>query len=121
MDVRHLMSRDELIIRLCSWFILGVLLVFSVSYIEGGDGGNWDGINSAGSFGEIGYPYRWMYYIDQGSTGYSARYNLTNFVFDGIILTLISPFILEPIRLLLKKLKLRENASDYYCKQMKST
>ena len=107
-------TKRKLGIRVIQWIILGMLLVPPISFFEGGDGGNWDGIYSSGSFGEIGYPYRWMFYTAQGSHNYSVRYNIANFVLDGLVFTLLSPFILEPARFILKKLRLRENASKYY-------
>jgi len=91
-----------------------MLLVFPISFFEGGDGGVADGPFGSISFGEIGYPYRWKYIRDSSADGLTVKYNYLNYLKDGLILSIISPFILEPIRYLLEKLNLKENASEYY-------
>lgn len=107
------MSRDQLLKKICFWIVLGLVLVLPVSYFEGGDGGDWDGIGGGGSFGEIGYPYRWKY-TRNDNWEYSVRYDYVNYLINGLILSLVSPFLLEPILFLSRKLKLREKASLHY-------
>ncbi|TFH15111.1 hypothetical protein E4H04_09000 [Candidatus Bathyarchaeota archaeon] len=107
-------NRKLLGIKVIQWIILGMFLVPPVSHFEGGDGGTGDGPFGSISIGEIGYPYRWKYTRYTSAEGQSVKYNYPNYLKDGLILSILSPFILEPIKYLLDKLNLKENASKYY-------
>ena len=107
-------SKRKLGIRVIQWIILGMLLVPLVSFFEGGDGGNWDGVYGGGSFAIRGYPYRYINVQYIGSSVYHVKYYYINFIADGLILSIISPFILEPLRYISKQINLREDAAKYY-------
>jgi len=109
------MTREDLIIKLGSWFILGCLLVFPVGYYKGecedtyADG---PGFSFYISKCKEGYPYHWKFTKYDSRVGYSVTYDVANFYRDGIILSFASPFILEPTRF--KKLKSKETVSYHY-------
>ena len=111
------MTRDELIVKLGSWFILGCLLVFPVGYIKGVCEDTYvDGIGFSYHISKCreGYPYYWKYSKYDSRVGYSVTYDVVNYYLDGIILSFVSPFILELARFILRKLKPKDTVSYRY-------
>ena len=106
--------KSKWMLKFIQWIILGMLLVPPISFFEGGDGITGDGPYGSISTGEIGYPYRWKYTRYTTAEGLNVKYDFLNYLIDGLILSILSPFIIEPIRYILEKLHLKENASKYY-------
>lgn len=49
-----------------------------------------------------------------GSQVYYVKYDYINFIKDGLILSLISPLILESLRYVSTRINITENAQKYY-------